>query len=95
MNEKTKSSPVLMRIRENLKAEKRLFLALLIMYMISLPLNTIVNAICEKIRESDDPDYDKFIFTIELFFAISPVIIFVAVLEGIVVSMDIFKSLRT
>lgn len=94
MKEKTKSSPVLMRIRENLKAEKRLFLALLIMYMISLPLNTIVNAICEKIRESDDPDYDKFIFTIELFFAISPVIIFVAVLEGIVVSMDIFKYLH-
>lgn len=94
MNEKTKSSPVLMRIRENLKAEKRLFLALLIMYMISVPLYTIMGAIFEKIRESDDPDYDKFILTIELFLAISPVIIFVAVLEGIVVSMDIFKYLH-
>ena len=94
MNEKTKSSPVLMRIRENLKAEKRLFLALLIMYMISLPLNTIMGTIFEKIRKIDDPDYDKFIFTIQLFFAISPVIIFVAVLEGIVVSMDIFKYLH-
>jgi len=97
MKEKTKSSPVLMRIRENLKAEKRLFLALLIMYMISLPLYTIVEELCYKIRKMYDYNeqfYEhKFIFTIESFLEFSPVIIFVAVLEGIVVAMSVFKYL--
>ena len=91
MKEKTKSSPVLMRIRENLKAEKRLFLALLIMYMISLPLNTIMNVMWRKIFEGI---YDNFISILDLVMLLSRLIIIVAILEGIVVCMDIFKYLH-